>query len=191
VQQAAAAFRERTPDPFLPSFIARFPWWASRLDTTSLRRANGWSDSVARADPDPGVRAASSYVAAAARAYGALARRDTAAALERLAALPDGGCPTCYLDRLTLAQLLAERRRDLEAWRILQGDGPAGTVVPLPGEVLWVLLRGRVGERLGERERAIQAYAWVAGMWRNADPVLQPYVREAREGLARLVREKR
>jgi hypothetical protein len=26
-------------------------------------------------------------------------------------------------------------------------------------------------------------------MWRNADPVLQPYVREAREGLARLAGE--
>jgi len=61
----------------------------------------------------------------------------------------------------------------------------------LPGEVLWVLLRGRVGERLGERDRAIQAYAWVAGMWRNADPALQPYVREARDGVARLTGEKR
>jgi hypothetical protein len=28
-------------------------------------------------------------------------------------------------------------------------------------------------------------------MWRNADPVLQPYVREARDGLARLAGEKR
>jgi hypothetical protein len=53
----------------------------------------------------------------------------------------------CYLDRLTLAPLLAERRRDHEAWEILRGDGPAGTVVPLPGEVLWVLLRGHVAER--------------------------------------------
>jgi eukaryotic-like serine/threonine-protein kinase len=191
VEQAAAIFHERATDPFAPSFIARFPWWASRLDTASLRRASAWSDSLARSDPDPNVRAAASYAAAAALAYGTLARRDTAAALERLAALPDGGCLACYLDRLTLAQLLAERRHDAEAWRILQGDGPSGTVVPLPGEVLWVLLRGRVGERLGERDRAIQAYAWVSGMWRNADPVLRPYVREAREGLARLAGEKR
>jgi eukaryotic-like serine/threonine-protein kinase len=191
VEQAAAVFRDRAPDPFSPSFVARFPWWASRSDTASLRRASAWSDSVARSDPDPNVRGVSSYVAASAAAFGALARQDTTAALERLASLPDGGCPSCYLDRLTLAQLLVERRRNAEAWRILQAEEPSGAVVPLPTEVLWVLLRGRVGERVGERDRAIQAYAWVAGMWRNADPVLQPYVREARDGLARLTGEKR
>jgi serine/threonine protein kinase len=62
---------------------------------------------------------------------------------------------------------------------------------PETSEVLWVLLRGRVGERLGERERALQSYAWVAGMWWNAGSELQPYAREAREGLARLTGEER
>jgi hypothetical protein len=123
-------------------------------------------------------------------AYGALARRDTTAALERLAALPEGGCPTCYLDRLTLAALLAERRRDREAWRILQGDEPSGAVVPFPSEVLWVLLRGRVAERLSERNRALQSYAWVAGVWRNADRQLLGYVHEAQNGLRRMSGEK-
>jgi hypothetical protein len=51
------------------------------------------------------------------------------------------------------------------------------------------LLRARAGERLGQRDRAIRSYAWVAGMWRNADAELQPYVREARDGLARLTGE--
>jgi hypothetical protein len=53
-----------------------------------------------------------------------------------------------------------------------------------------VLLRGRVAERIGEREQAIRSYSWVAGMWRNADRELQPYVSEAREGLVRLTGEK-
>jgi hypothetical protein len=35
-----------------------------------------------------------------------------------------------------------------------------------------------------------KSYAWVTGMWRNADPELQPYVREARERLTRLTGEK-
>jgi len=52
-----------------------------------------------------------------------------------------------------------------------------------------VLLRGRAAERLGKTERAIRSYGWVAGMWRNADPELQPYVSEAREALVRLSRE--
>lgn len=63
---------------------------------------------------------------------------------------------------------------------------PGAPISPFGTEVLRVLLRGRVAERLGERNRAFQSYTWVAGMWRNADPALQPYGREAREGLARL-----
>jgi serine/threonine-protein kinase len=190
-EQADAAFRDSAPDPTSVALVARFPWWATRSDTASLRRAGARSDSAARSDPDSNVRAMAGYVAASSRAYEALARRDTTAALDRLARLPQSGCPTCYLDRLTLAQLLAERRRDQEAWRILQGDEPSGAVVPFPSEVLWVLLRGRVAERLGQRDRAIQSYAWVAGMWRNADPELRGYVREAQNARARLSGEGR
>jgi eukaryotic-like serine/threonine-protein kinase len=190
-EQAAAVFRERTQEPFTPSFTARFPWWAAQRDTAFLRRANAWSDSVARGAQDPDIRVASSYVAAAALAYHALARRDTATAIERLTGLPDGGCPTCYLDQLTLAELLSERRRDREAWQILKADGASGTVIPLPGEVLWALLQGRVAERLGQRDRAVRSYSWVADMWRNADPELRGYVREAQNGRARLLGERR
>ena len=78
-----------------------------------------------------------------------------------------------------------------EAWTILKGEHVSFTLAPFPTAVLWSLLRARVAERIGERERAIQSYAWVAGMWRNADPELQPYVTEAREGLARLTSERK
>jgi hypothetical protein len=44
---------------------------------------------------------------------------------------------------------------------------------------------GRVAERLGERENAIESYRFVREAWRRADPELQPYVSEAREALAR------
>ena len=59
----------------------------------------------------------------------------------------------------------------------------------LAREVLWSLLRGRVAERIGEREQAIRSYSGVVGMWRRPDPELEPYVAEAREGLARLTAE--
>jgi serine/threonine-protein kinase len=189
--RAEAAFRESSPDPTSVAFVARFPWWASRADTASLGRAAAWSEAAARSDPDTNVRTMARYVAASAAAYAALAWRDTTLALERFTALPEGGCPTCSLDRLTLAQLLVDRRRDHEAWRILQGDEPSGAVMPFPSEVLWVLLRGRVAERLGLRDRAIQSYGWVAGMWHNADPELQGYVREAQNSRARLTAERR
>jgi hypothetical protein len=51
------------------------------------------------------------------------------------------------------------------------------------------LERGRVAERLGDRETAVKAYTYVSVLWRNADPELQPYVAEARAGLQRLTSE--
>jgi hypothetical protein len=76
-------------------------------------------------------------------------------------------------------------------WDLLQVDLPSATLGPYPSEVLWSLLRGRVAERIGEREQAMRSYFWVVGMWRRPDPELEPYVVEAREGLARLTAEKR
>jgi len=61
----------------------------------------------------------------------------------------------------------------------------------LPSEVLWTLERARVAERLGDREKAARDYQYVANVWRHADPELQPYVTEAREGLTRVVGEPR
>jgi hypothetical protein len=92
---------------------------------------------------------------------------------------------------VVLAQLLVDAGRDAEAWELLQADLPSATLAPGPTEVIWSLLRGRAAERVGERERAIRAYSWVVGMWQRPDPELEPYVAEAREGLARLTAEKR
>ena len=49
-----------------------------------------------------------------------------------------------------------------------------------------MLERGRVNERLGVNPKAIDSYLFVANAWRNADPVLRPYVDEARSALKRL-----
>ena len=55
--------------------------------------------------------------------------------------------------------------------------------------VLATLELGRVAERLGEREKAIESYRFVTEAWRRADSeLLQPYVSEARAALARLAR---
>jgi len=188
-ESAAAHFRDRLSGPVSALLVAAFPWWAARRDTTSLRKAESHADSLARSEPASATLPGAPYVAAAAAAYLALARGDTARAIRELLGLAGDGCPACYLDRLTLAQLLVERQRDQEAWRILGGDHPSARVTPDHTEVLWVLLRGRAAERLGKTERAIRSYGWVAGMWRNADPELQPYVSEAREALVRLSRE--
>jgi tetratricopeptide (TPR) repeat protein len=46
--------------------------------------------------------------------------------------------------------------------------------------------RGRLYEKLGERDQAIAAYERFTQMWKNADEPLQPEVRAAREAIARL-----
>ena len=189
-ESAAVAFRERLSAPSAAELAQGFPWWAMTRDTMSLRMARAHAESLARL-PHSADWTVAKYVAASAGAYLALAQGDTAGAIRQLLLLPTNSCPSCYLDRLTLAQLLSEQRRDSEAWQILRSSYPASILAPWPNEPLWLLLRGRVGERLGERESATQAYVWVAGMWRNADPELQPYVREAREGLARLTAERK
>ena len=49
------------------------------------------------------------------------------------------------------------------------------------------LERGRIAEKLGERERAVDAYAYVAAVWRNAEPQpLRDAVSEAKAALGRL-----
>jgi len=55
--------------------------------------------------------------------------------------------------------------------------------------VLATLERGRIAERMGERDKAIESYHFVAEVWRNADAELQPHVAEARESLKRLTGE--
>jgi hypothetical protein len=190
-ESTAVAFRERLSSRSPSSIAAALPWWTAQRDTASLQLAAARADVLARSGSDSIMRPSARYVAASADAYLVLARGDTAGALERFLALPQGACPGCYLDRLTIAQLLADRHRDRDAARLLVGEFPPSTLTPLPSEVLWILLRGRVAERLGDQVRATQSYAWVTGMWRNADPELQPYVSEARDALARLTGEKR
>jgi len=48
------------------------------------------------------------------------------------------------------------------------------------------LLRAAAFEQLGRRAEARQEYQEVLSQWRSADPSLQPFVRQAQQGLARL-----
>jgi len=130
------------------------------------------------------------YGAAAAQAYLALARHDTTDALRRFAAAPDSLCIGCYLERLTRARLLAGHKRDGDALRLLD-TRVHGISELLPSEVSWALERARVNERLGNRDRAIWDYRFVARVWAHADSSLQPLVAEARAALRRLGAEPR
>ena len=162
------------------------PWWAAQRDTAALRQLAARADSMERAFSSPASRDFAAYSGEAARAYAALARLDTTGAMTRFAALPHD-VYWGVLDRLVESQLLAARGRDREAGTILNRGLPSFWVSPL--RVMWSLERARVAERLGERTKAADGYAYVVNAWRHADPALEPYVREARGGLQRLTTE--
>jgi serine/threonine-protein kinase len=188
-ETAAATLKGWQSDELLSSLS--LPWWAAQGDTATLVRLARRADSTSRIeDQAPWEQDQRRYLAEAARAYLALARHDTAEAVRRFPTLPDSLCLECDFDRLQTAMLLAAAKRGGEAYERLQLVFPAGDLKepPRPSETLWVLERGKVAEGLGDRATAARAYSWVAGIWRNADPELRPYVREARAGLERLAR---
>jgi eukaryotic-like serine/threonine-protein kinase len=178
-----------------PRHLRGLPWWLARGDTASLTRFAARAAEETRQPNPPLVVLRARLLGATSTAYAALARGDSAGALGYLEAIPDTLClvdfsSDCSHLKLTLARLLAARGDDRRAGALLErwrwGAGPSGPAGPGPWLVLATLERGRVAERLGEREKAIESYRFVTEAWRRPDPELQPYVSEAREALARL-----
>jgi serine/threonine-protein kinase len=172
----------------LPRHLRGLPWWLARRDTTSLARFVQRAAEVARRPKTPEVALRARLLGAAATAYLALGRGDSAAALQRLEAIPDTLCLAdgfvhCFHVKLALARLLAARGEDrragdlLDRWR-WEATGPFFTLATLE--------LGRIAEAMGERGKAIESYQFVVDVWRRADPELQPYVAEAREALGRV-----
>ena len=160
-------------------------FWAWNRDTSSLRALVHWSDSVGGDTSTGGSRLSARIFSRSARAYLALVREDTTGALRELEAIPDTLCPNCGGERLFKARLLASRGRDREALALLDQSLHTYDQWWVP----WHLERARVGERLGLRERAVEDYRVVTGLWRDPDPDLRPLRDEARAALARLTAE--
>ena len=154
------------------------PWLATVRDTAlaasflerAQRRQTG-SDTTALLQ-----RAA--YDVAAGEAYLALARGDSAAALARFERLSDSTCgPSCYMDALTHARLLARAGRHARALGELD-EQIAPFLSPL--EVVFALERVSAAAEAGHRDRAVEAYQFAASAWADADPSLQPLLARAR-----------
>ncbi len=161
------------------------PWFASRGDTLALRTIARVADSVARLTKPPVPRGVARYVALSSQAYITLARGDSAGALRRFLALQDSLCPGCVEEQLTRVDLLVARGRYAEAAPLLDREWPPPFSQD-PLIVLRNLQRARVNEHLGNRDKAIESYAFVTHVWRQADPELQPFVADAKAGLKRL-----
>jgi tetratricopeptide (TPR) repeat protein/tRNA A-37 threonylcarbamoyl transferase component Bud32 len=166
-------------------------WRADRRDTVGLERIVSMNEMALEslrleADVDTAIV---KWSAACSRAYLSLARGDTTTALERFAGLRIWpSVPLAYKQRLAYAQMLVAVGRDVEAAAVLDEITEVWHA-PGPVEVIWVLERARVNERLGNYEKAIRDYSHLMDVWRNADAVLLPMVDEAREAVARLTSE--
>ena len=158
------------------------PWWGERQDVASISRLVQLAEQ-ALATGDPPTRQSANHVLGASRAYLALARHDTAQALRDFARLSDTLCLTCYADRLVYARLLSSRGDLGAAARVLQ-ERLYSLLTPL--EMLFLVERGAVAERLGDRRTAVEAYQRVMSTWARADPSLQPFVTRASRALERM-----
>jgi serine/threonine-protein kinase len=153
-------------------------WWSARGDTARLESILIWSDTLKL---PAGLEYLRSEMRASIEAHLALARRDTATALREMALVPDTAC-ACLDLGLTKAQLLAAAGRDEDAMHILRQEYTGPDVVG----VLWRYERAKVAERLGDRDRAVRNFAYVAAAFQHADSLLQPIVQYSRDALARL-----
>jgi eukaryotic-like serine/threonine-protein kinase len=156
--------------------------WGMVGDTLMVQKIIHLGDSLIKLPHLPADPGAIQYTVALARAYLTLDRRDTAGAIREFTALPDSLCHECGWSWLTRAQLLESQGRDAEAAALLDQTG----VLNSPLGTLTEFERARIAEKLGDKMRARDGYAFVAGMWERGDPFFLHYATEARAGLKRL-----
>jgi len=164
-----------------------YGWWATDGDTLAIQTyVNGFAEIENRPNT-ASVQGMLRASASAGRAYLALAKRDTNAALKQLITTSDTLHECWYENRVALVELLVATGRYRDAASRLERRWPGSTACSNGfDDILWTLERARVYEHLGRRKEAINEYAFVADAWRNADAELQPFVRESREAIARL-----
>jgi serine/threonine-protein kinase len=186
---AAAVYHEWLNEGNGIGIYSALRWWLDEGDTLSLARATARWDSMTRSSP-PERRERLEDVTLTAESYLALARGDTTRALRAFESLPNWpNCYFCYDQQLVRAQVLANLGRNLEAAELFDHMPFSRQFAPAVDQIVVALERGRVHERLGNREQAIEAYTLVLNAWRTADPELQPMVMEAQAALARLAAE--
>lgn len=180
---AAALLSRRSPE-----LAYAIPWWGSTRDTTALHTASAALERTARAGLTLAQAGLVTLGELEVPAYLALARRDSAAALRLLGAIPDSLCIVvdCMAARVSEAELLADTGRRAEALALLPTRNASfGTAFTVPDE----LFRAHLLEALGKRAQALDAYTWITKMWRTPDALLMPLVDEARAGIRRLSEE--
>jgi eukaryotic-like serine/threonine-protein kinase len=163
------------------AFVIPFPILALAHDTTSLLATERDFSQFVKHDSERARRPVEDYALASIRAYTALARGDSATAARLFDALPDSVL-TLPFDQFVRARLIG-KTDPRRAIAILERHASTPDVLAGARE----LERGRLAEKIGDRERAVDAYAYVAALWRNAGvSQLRSAAKEASDALKRL-----
>jgi tetratricopeptide (TPR) repeat protein len=93
-------------------------------------------------------------------------------------------------ERFVQAEALVAQGRDAEAAPLYRSLSGQASMFELPYLAPAQLRLGEIAERQGRADEAADRYTRVLELWRDADPALQPLVREARARLAKLRGEK-
>jgi serine/threonine-protein kinase len=174
-------------NPIFPArYLTGLPWLHAKGDSALLRRFAARGREMERLSTGAVGKTRGRYFGAAAEAYLALLRGDTAAATRGFEALSDSLClvADCLLEKVTLARILAAQGDDARAAAIYAQWEKGGFARPI--HVLAALEQARIAERLGDRTTAARQYRFVADAWRRPDRELQPLVEEAWDGLRRM-----
>ncbi len=187
---SARRIAERGLDGSLHPWSLGQGWWGEAGDTVVMKRlAERWDSLMTLAEDElpRGLRGLRKYGRHSAHGYLALARGDTAEAIAHLERYVVSPFIYCRYEFATLGKLYAatgQLHRADATFRKCASTTPLQ--VSVGADVYVRLLWARVLEQLGNRREATRAYRFVADAWRRADAALQPYVDEARAGLARL-----
>ncbi len=163
------------------AFLYPLPFLALVRDTSTLIDATTRIEKAMRRDTSIARQPVINYVVGSMHAYVALARGDTATATRLFDALPDT-LVNLPFDRFVTARLIG-KTNPKRAFALLERHTPSPDLLFTVRE----LERGRLAEKVGDRERAVDAYSFVAAAWHNADaPQLRDGAKEARDALQRL-----
>jgi serine/threonine-protein kinase len=165
-----------------PQAYYTLPLLAQRGALAEIQTLMARADLAARVGPES-TRRGARYRSNSTRAYMSLAKRDTTTAMKYFKLLPDTLCIACYMDRLYYARLLAAKGKGDEAYNLL--NQRLNSLIT-PAEVMIALERGRVAAKLNRRDDALRAFGLVAAAWSTGDPVLKPFVDEARRESAKM-----
>jgi len=163
------------------AFMIPIPFLAAVHDTTALIQTADRIEASMKKDTAVARQPIVNYVVSSLRAYVALARSDTATATRLFEALPDTVVNVPF-DNFVRARLIG-RSDPKRAIALLERHTPTPDLLYTARE----LERGRLAEKVGDKERAVDAYSFVAAAWRDPDsPQLRDAAKEAREALQRL-----